>query len=170
MKIGSLLLLSIVLSFSQILTTMAAEINQHFSVTSASSSSSSSSASSTVISSNTVNVTANSSDGGSFASVSISKADLRYPHLLRISTDRGIERAEVKINGKLVKSIVNESQLEVDLAPLMPNVGRYEVEISGTVPLPTDTVSVKFIGKNSKIDQQSSGNYNLDRKIVIDVR
>lgn len=114
-------------------------------------------------------------DGGQVQSTSISldRADLTQPHLLRVrgsanNTPVRMERVEVKINGKVVKTIANKS-LELNLAPMM-KAGRYEVEISGTSPRLDDTISVNFTGKNTNVTQQFSGTGSIEQKLVIDVR
>ncbi|WP_373538632.1 hypothetical protein [Chamaesiphon sp.] len=114
-------------------------------------------------------------DGGQIQSTSISldRADLTQPHLLRVrgstnNTPIPMQRVEVKINGKVVKTIANKS-LELNLAPMM-KAGRYEVEISGTSPRLDDTISVNFTGKNTNVTQQFSGTGSIDQKLVIDVR
>ena len=79
-----------------------------------------------------------------------------------------MERVEVKMNGKVIKTIANNS-LELNLAPMM-KVGRYEIEISGTSPRIDDTILVNFTGKNTNVTQQSSGSGRIDQKLVIDVQ
>jgi hypothetical protein len=114
-------------------------------------------------------------DGGQVQSTSISldRADLSQPHLLRVkgstnNTPVRMERVEVKINGKVVKTIANNS-LELNLAPML-KAGRYEVEISGTSQRLDDTISVNFTGKNTNVTQQFSGTGSIEQKLVIDVR
>jgi hypothetical protein len=121
-----------------------------------------------------VSITTNA-DGGQIQSttVSIDRADLSQPHILRVqgSTNDApirMERVQVKINGRVVKTIANNS-LELNLAPMMQS-GRYEVEISGSSPRLDDTISVNFIGKNTNITQQFSGTGQLNQIIVINVR
>jgi hypothetical protein len=114
-------------------------------------------------------------DGGQVQSttISVDRADLTQPHILRVqgSADDSpirMKRVEVKVNGKVTRSIVNKS-LELNLAPLL-KVGRYEIEISGTSPRPDDTISVSFTGKNTNVTQQSSGTGVINQILVINVR
>jgi hypothetical protein len=79
-----------------------------------------------------------------------------------------MERVEVKMNGKVIKTISNNS-LELNLAPMM-KAGRYEIEISGTSPRIEDTISINFTGKNNNFTQQSSGSGIINQKLVIDVQ
>ena len=114
-------------------------------------------------------------DGGQVQSttVSLDRADLSQPHILRVqgSTNNApvrMERVEVKMNGKVIKTISNNS-LELNLAPMM-KAGRYEIEISGTSPRIEDTISINFTGKNTNFTQQSSGAGTINQKLVIDVQ
>ncbi len=127
-----------------------------------------------VVSQSSVIVTTDA-DGGQVQSttVSLNRADLSQPHILRVqgSTNNApvrMERVEVKMNGKVIKTIANNS-LELNLAPMM-KAGRYEVEISATSPRIDDTILVNFTGKNTNVTQQSSGSGRIDQKLVIDVQ
>jgi aspartyl/asparaginyl-tRNA synthetase len=126
------------------------------------------------VSQSTVTVSTDA-DGGQVQSTSISidRADLTQPHILRVQGSTNddpirMQRVEVKVNGKVVRSIVNKS-LQLNLAPLL-KVGRSEVEISGTSPRPDDTISVNFTGKNTQVSQQSSGTGIVNQILVINVR
>jgi hypothetical protein len=107
-----------------------------------------------------------------FTSVGIYRSDLSRPHILRVrglmnNTLVPMERVDVKLNGKVVKSIANSS-LEVNLAPLM-TAGRYEVEVSGTTRQPDAMISLNFAGANTQVNQQSSGSGKIKQKLVINV-
>jgi hypothetical protein len=122
----------------------------------------------------TVNITTDA-DGGQIQSttVSIDRADLSQPHILRVQGSANdapirLERIEVKINGKVVKKIANNS-LELNLAPMM-KVGRYEIQISGVSPRLDDTISVNFTGKNTNVTQQFSGSGVIEQTLVINVQ
>ena len=113
-------------------------------------------------------------DGGRVQSttVSIERADLTQPHLLQVrgSTKNApirLQRVEVKVNGKVVKSIANNS-LELNLAPLM-KAGRNEIEISGNSSQNEDTISVNFNGKNTNVSQQFSGTGNVKQTLVVNI-
>ncbi|WP_310488644.1 hypothetical protein [Chamaesiphon sp. VAR_69_metabat_338] len=121
-----------------------------------------------------VNIMTNA-EGGQVQStiVSIDRADLTQPHILRVQGSANetlirLRRVEVKVNAKVVRSIVNNS-LELNLAPLL-KVGRNEIEISGTSPQPEDTISVNFTGNNTKVSQQFSGNSTVKQTLVINVQ
>ena len=126
------------------------------------------------IAESTVNIQTES--GGSqiqFTRVGIELADLKRPHILRVGalmnqTVVPMTRVEVKLNGKVIKTIQNSS-LELDLAPMM-KTGRYEVAVSGTTA-PTDaTISLNFSGINTQVNQQSSGSGEIEQRMIINVR
>jgi hypothetical protein len=127
-----------------------------------------------VISQSSVSITTGT-DGGQVQSttVSLDRADLSQPHILRVQGSAGnapvkMARVDLKINGKIVRSIANNS-LELNLAPLM-QTGRYELEISGTSPQLDDTISVDFIGKNTNVSQQFSGTGTIKQILTINVQ
>jgi hypothetical protein len=107
-----------------------------------------------------------------FTSVGIYRSDLNRPHILRVgglmnNVAVPMDRVDVKLNGKVVKSIANSS-LEVNLAPLM-TAGRYEVEVSGTTRQTDATILLNFAGANTQVNQQSSGSGKIKQKLVINV-
>ncbi len=107
-----------------------------------------------------------------FTTVSIYRADLQQPHILRVrgamnNTTIPMARVDVKLNGKIVKSIANGS-LELNLAPMMTK-GRYEVEVSGTTLQSDAMISLNFAGPNTQVNQQSSGSGRIKQKLVINV-
>jgi hypothetical protein len=107
-----------------------------------------------------------------FSRVSLYRADLRQPHILRIKAEMNnspipMDRVVVKLNGKVVKTIVNSS-LEVNLAPLMLP-GRNEVEVSGTASQTDTMISLNFKGPRTQVNQQSSGSGKIKQMLVINV-
>jgi Glucosamine-6-phosphate isomerases/6-phosphogluconolactonase len=112
-------------------------------------------------------------EGVQSTTVSIDRADLNQPHILRVqglANNSPIEMRQVtvKINGRSIRSISNNS-LELNLAPMM-KAGSYEIEISATSPRPEDTILVNFKGKNTNVTQQFSGSGTIKQKLVINVR
>ena len=107
-----------------------------------------------------------------FSRVSLYRADLRQPHILRISAEMNnssipMQQVVVKLNGKVVKTIANRS-LEINLAPLMMP-GRNEVEVSGTATESDTTISLNFKGPRTQVNQQSSGSGKIKQMLVINV-
>jgi hypothetical protein len=130
---------------------------------------------SVLLSQSSVSVTTNTdnSQGVQVTTIGLDRAALSQPHMLRVqgltnNSPVQMRQVDVKINGKLVKSISNNS-LELNLAPLM-KAGTYEIEISATSPHAEDTISVNFNGKNTNITQQFAGSGNIKQKLVINVR
>jgi hypothetical protein len=108
------------------------------------------------------------------STVSLDRSDLRQPHILRVLGEMNnspvkMKRVEVRINGKVVKTIANGS-LEFDLAPMMMRAGRYEVDVFAISPQSANTISLNLIGAHTQIKQQSSGVGNINRKLIINVR
>ena len=107
-----------------------------------------------------------------FSRVSLYRADLRQPHILRIQAEMNnslmpMERVVVKLNGKVVKTIANRS-LELNLSPLMMP-GRNEIEVSGTASQSDTTISLNFKGPRTQVNQQSSGSGKIKQMLVINV-
>ena len=158
MKMSISVVVSAVLLLSTSVGTFAADVNT----------------STVTISQSTVTVST-SPDGGQVQSttISIDRADLAQPHILRVqglANDAPIrlQRVEVKVNGKIVRSIANNS-LQLNLAPMM-KPGHNEVEISGSSPRPDDTISMDFSGKNTNVTQQFSGTGILKQTLVINIQ
>ncbi len=153
--------------------TVAADVNADRSISSQSSVSFSQSNSSSSQSSSSVTTENNGAQTQS-STVSLDRADLRQPHILRIQAEINnvpikMKRVDVKVNGKLVRTIANDS-LELDLAPIMTRSGRYQIDILAISPRSDSTISLNFIGTHAQIKQQSSGSGNIDRKLIINVR
>jgi hypothetical protein len=123
------------------------------------------------LSQSSVSVTTNSNNQGvQTTAVSIDRADLSQPHILRVqgsinNSPIQMKQVDVKINGQLVKSIANNS-LELNLAPLM-QTGTYEIEISATSPRSEDTILVSLNSPNTNVTQQSSGSGSIKQKLII---
>jgi hypothetical protein len=130
--------------------------------------------SNTVTVSQSTVIVSTDADGGQVQSttVSIDRADLTQPHVLRVQGSANnapirLQRVEVKVNGKVVKSIANNS-LDLNLAPMM-KTGRNEIEISGNSFQVDDTISVDFIGKNTNVTQQFSGTGIIKQMLVVNI-
>jgi hypothetical protein len=112
-------------------------------------------------------------EGNGASKISFNRADLLKPHMLRVygMLDNNLvpmERVEVKMNGKVVKTIANGS-LELDLAPMM-KAGRYVVDVAGKSSKLDTAISLYFVGTHVKVNQQSSGTGKIDRQLIITVR
>ncbi|MCX7596322.1 MAG: hypothetical protein N2235_21705 [Fischerella sp.] len=100
--------------------------------------------------------TSNSSSGYQQSSLSLSAANLRQPHILRIHTSGNQLSGEITVDGKVVKRL-SDRQGEVDLSPLL-SVGEHIVEISGRYAPPSSGVSIELSGPGVSSSQQTSGN------------
>jgi hypothetical protein len=161
----------LLLSYSAL--TVAADVNADRSISSQSSVSFSQSNSSSSQSSTSVTTESNGAQTQS-STVSLDRADLRQPHILRVQGEMNnapikMKRVDVKINGKLVRTISNSS-LELDLAPIVTRSGRYEIDVLAIPSRSDSTISLNFIGTHAQIKQQSSGSGKIDRKLIINVR
>jgi hypothetical protein len=112
-------------------------------------------------------------DGNGVSKISFNRADLSKPHILRVygMLDNKLvplERVEVKMNGKVVKSIANGS-LEIDLAPLL-KASSYVVNISAKAEQMDTAISLYFVGKNVNVNQQSAGTGKIDRQLILNIR
>jgi hypothetical protein len=126
------------------------------------------------IAQNTVNVGTNA-DGRQIQSttVSIDRADLTQPHILRIEgfadqTPEQIHKIQVRVNGRLIKAGANNS-IALNLSPILKS-GRYVVEILGISPRSAETISVSFTGQNTNVMQQFSGTGLISPALVIDIQ
>jgi hypothetical protein len=113
------------------------------------------------------------SDGVAMSTISFNRADLSKPQILRVygMLDNSLvplERVEVKINGKIIKTIAGGS-LEMNLAPMM-TAGRYEINVSGKSAKLDTAISLYFIGTHVKVDRKSSGTGKIEQKLIINVR
>jgi hypothetical protein len=128
----------------------------------------------TIVSQNSVETSTESDGNGNGVSkVGFDRADLSTPHILRVYGMLNnklvpLERVEVKMNGKVVRSIANGS-LEMDLAPMM-KAGRYQVNVSGKSEKLDTAISLYFVGKNVNVNQQSAGTGKIDRQLIINIR
>jgi hypothetical protein len=107
-----------------------------------------------------------------YSSVSLSRTDLREPHILRVRGELNnspipMEQVVLKLNGKVVKSIAG-SDLELNLAPMMIP-GRNQVEVSGTTVQSGTTISLNFKGPRTQVNQQSSGSGRIKQILAINV-
>jgi hypothetical protein len=100
-------------------------------------------------------------------SLSISSANLKQPHILKINSPNGKVQGEIKINGKVVKRF-NQNKLELNLSPYLSR-GQQKVEVSGRYNPATASVTLEMKSSGNEISQQDSGsgilNYVLDLNV-----
>jgi hypothetical protein len=105
--------------------------------------------------------------------VSVDRADLTQPHILRIEgfadhVPDQIHQIQVRVNGRVIKSGAS-NLIALNLSPILKS-GRYVVEILGISPRSNDTIRVSFTGKNTNVMQQFSGTGLILPTLVIDIQ
>ena len=76
---------------------------------------------------------------------------------------------EISVNGKVVKQISNEKNVNIDLSRYL-SVGEQKVEISARYNPPSSSVSVELNGPGTNVTQQNSGNGALNYSMDVSVR
>jgi hypothetical protein len=113
-----------------------------------------------------------SSSGDSFAyqksSLTLSAANLSKPHILSINTSGAQMTGEITVNGKVVKQISNDKNVNIDLSRYL-SVGEQKVEISARYNPPSSSVKVELSGPGTNVTQQNSGNGALNYSIDVSV-
>lgn len=114
-----------------------------------------------------------SSSGDSFAyqksSLTLSAANLSKPHILSINTSGAQMTGEITVNGKVVKQISNDKNVNFDLSPYL-SVGEQKVEISARYNPPSSSVKVELSGPGTNVTQQNSGNGALNYSMDVSVQ
>ncbi len=113
-----------------------------------------------------------SSSGDSFgyqkSSLTLSAANLTKPHILSINTSGAQMTGEITVNGKVVKQISNDKNVNIDLSRYL-SVGEQKVEISARYNPPSSSVKVELSGPGTNVTQQNSGNGALNYSIDVSV-
>ena len=113
-----------------------------------------------------------SSSGDSFgyqkSSLTLSAANLSKPHILSINTSGAQMTGEITVNGKVVKQISNDKNVNIDLSRYL-SVGEQKVEISARYNPPSSSVKVELSGPGTNVTQQNSGNGALNYSIDVSV-
>jgi hypothetical protein len=104
--------------------------------------------------------------------VSLARADLGQPYILRIAASLNdypakLTQATIKLNGKVVKTVTNTA-LELNLSPLLKN-GRNVVEISASSLAAEATITTRLIGANANIHNQSAGYGSSKQQLIVNV-
>lgn len=101
-------------------------------------------------------------------SLSISVANLKQPHILKINSPNAKLQGEIRINGKVVRRL-NSKQSSINLSPYLSR-GQQKVEVSGRYTPATASVSVQMNSPDSNISQQTSGNGTLNYTLDLNVQ
>lgn len=91
------------------------------------------------------------------SSLQVSAANLNRPHLLSINTSGAQMTGEITVNGKVVKQLNNNSNVNIDLSRYL-SVGEHTVAISARYAPSSSPISVELNGPGTSMTQQNSGN------------
>jgi len=101
--------------------------------------------------------------------ITLSAANLKQPHLLKISANGSQLMGEVKIDKKLLKKIKSNNPEAINLSPYL-SVGKHTVEISGNYVPSSAIISIEVSAPGVSMVQESSGNGNLNHTLLINVQ
>lgn len=101
--------------------------------------------------------------------ISLNVEDLTQPLWLKITASPGVDKlaGEIKLGDRVIKTITKTST-EIDLAPLLV-VGSNQIEITGEYDPSQESIQVELTGKNTSVNQQTSGNSKLNQALAIQV-
>lgn len=103
------------------------------------------------------------------SAISLSAANIKQPHFLKITANGSQLTGEVKVDKKLLKKIKSNNPEAINLSPYL-SVGKHIVEISGNYVPSSALISIEVSGPGVSMVQQSSGNGSLDHTLVINVQ
>lgn len=103
------------------------------------------------------------------SSTSLSFADLKQPHIFKISTlDSPIQiTGKISCNGRLIQNIKTQST-QFNLSPLLRR-GRNVIRISGQYRPKDAIVAIELKGAETRIRQEVSGSGVLNQELVLEV-
>jgi hypothetical protein len=101
-------------------------------------------------------------------SVNVNSADLRRPHILRVSsTNNAYLTGNIKLNGKTIASLAGNGK-EINLSSYLQR-GVNIIDVSSQYNPIDATVKVEFSGPSTSVSQQTSGKGKLEQKIIVRV-
>ena len=101
--------------------------------------------------------------------ISLSLADLKQPHLLKVSALTATQfTGKIELDGKFFQTIANKST-QINMSPSLTK-GRHIITISGEYRPENSSVSVEFIGPNTQVSQQTGGSGYINQTLIIEVR
>lgn len=100
--------------------------------------------------------------------VSINSDALKSPHILSIKSKENVQlTAEVAVDGVVIKKW--QGSQSFNLSPYL-SLGVNKVEISGNYKPASSSVSIEFLGANTQVSQETSGNGTLRQTLIVTVR
>jgi hypothetical protein len=101
-------------------------------------------------------------------SVDVDSANLRQPHILRVSgTNNAYLTGNIKLNGKTIASLAGGSK-EVNLSSYLQR-GVNIIEVSSQYSPVYATIKIEFSAPGTSVSQQTSGKGTLAQKIIVRV-
>ena len=102
--------------------------------------------------------------------INLSLANLRSPHILKISTPTTATQlnGEIQLNGRFIGNLRNNST-QINLSPSLTQ-GRHTLKISGNYIPSSSSVMIELTGLNTQVSQQTGGSGYINQIIIIDVR
>lgn len=91
------------------------------------------------------------------------------PYQLTVETTGRSLNADLKIDGRTVKKLVNPSET-IALSPYLSTVGQHTIEVVGNYSPVTASTQVLLIGPGTHMSQQVSGNGTLHQTLRISVQ
>ncbi len=102
------------------------------------------------------------------SSVSLDASALEQPLWLSVSAPGAQLDGRVTLDGRHLATL-RQSNLRTNISPHLSR-GQHRLSVSGSVRPPSATVSLELIGVGLQVSQQSAGNSQLDREIILNVR
>ena len=101
-------------------------------------------------------------------SVDVDLADLRQPHILKVSsTNNAYLTGNIKLNGKVIANLAGNGK-EINLSSYLQK-GVNVIDVSSQYSPIYATIKVEFSGPGTTVSQQTSGKGTLEQKIIVRV-
>lgn len=91
------------------------------------------------------------------------------PYRLTVETTGRSLNADLKIDGRTVKTLVNPSET-IALSPYLSTAGQHTIEVVGSYSPATASTQVLLVGPGTRMSQQVSGSGTLRQTLRISVR
>ncbi len=101
-------------------------------------------------------------------SITLNADNLQQPCILSINSSGDILTAEIILDGKLIKSLNNTSEADINLSPYLSR-GVNTVKIKGNYSPASSLVSIKLMGDGTSASSQTSGSGTIEYTLLIDV-
>jgi hypothetical protein len=102
------------------------------------------------------------------AAITLNAANLKKPHILKVSSLTDSIEGQIKLNGKLVE-LLGDRHTWIELSSVLQK-GKNVIEIAANYRPAKSTVTVELTGPNTQVSQQTGGSGKINQVILIDVR